>query len=85
MKPSSFSSILKKDGSAVDAAIAALFCEGIAMPQSMGLGGGFLMTVYIKDKKIIDTLDARETAPSKAFKDMFDGNATLAQSGNINN
>jgi gamma-glutamyltranspeptidase/glutathione hydrolase/leukotriene-C4 hydrolase len=30
----------------VDAALAALFCNGVYNSQSMGLGGGFLMTVY---------------------------------------
>lgn len=49
-----------KGGSAVDVAIATLFCEGVAMPQSMGLGGGFLMTVYTKSTGKVETLDARE-------------------------
>lgn len=30
----------------MDAAIATLFCEGISCAQCMGLGGGFLATVY---------------------------------------
>ncbi len=38
-------SILEAGGTAVDAAVAALFCNGAYNPQSMGLGGGFLMTV----------------------------------------
>lgn len=40
--------ILLKNGTAVDAALAALFCGGVVNPQSMGLGGGFFMTVYIR-------------------------------------
>lgn len=64
-------SILNKGGSAVDAAIAALFCEGVSMPQSMGLGGGFLMTIYVKETGEVKSLNARETAPLGATQDMF--------------
>lgn len=65
----------------MDAAIATLFCEGIAMPQSMGLGGGFLMTIYIRETKTAITLDAREVAPLSATEDMYGGNASLASKG----
>ncbi|KRT82785.1 hypothetical protein AMK59_4302, partial [Oryctes borbonicus] len=60
-------SILQKGGSAVDAAIAASFCEGVAMPQSTGLGGGFVMTVYKKSTNIIRTLNAREVCEGVAM------------------
>lgn len=63
--------ILRKGGSAADAAIGALFCEGIACPQSMGLGGGFLLTIFIKSTNKAETLNARETAPAAATRDMF--------------
>lgn len=75
-------SILLKGGSAVDAAVAALFCEGVAMPQSTGLGGGFFMTIYKKSTNIIRTLNAREVAPLAATEDMYGGNASLAAKGN---
>jgi gamma-glutamyltranspeptidase len=36
------------NGTAVDAALATLFCNGVVHSQSMGIGGGFLMTIFIK-------------------------------------
>ncbi|CAG9812860.1 unnamed protein product [Phaedon cochleariae] len=66
-------SILRKGGNAVDAAIAALFCEGVAMPECMGLGGGFLLTMYNKTTGEVWSLNAREAAPRLATEDMFVG------------
>ncbi|XP_071562218.1 glutathione hydrolase 1 proenzyme [Temnothorax nylanderi] len=75
--------ILSRNGSAVDAAIAALLCEGVASLHSMGLGGGFFMTIWDAKSKTADYLDARETAPMAATEDMFDGNAKLAMYGGL--
>ena len=38
--------MVKDGGSAVDSAIATMFCIGATMFQSAGIGGGHFMTVY---------------------------------------
>ncbi|XP_047488564.1 scoloptoxin SSD14-like isoform X2 [Penaeus chinensis] len=71
--------ILKRNGSAADAAVAGLFCVGVINTQSMGLGGGFLMTYYDHSTRKAYSLNARESAPMEAYEDMYDGNGELAQ------
>lgn len=63
--------ILQRGGSAVDSAIAATFCQGLTVPQSSGLGGGFIATIYIKETGVLETINSREVAPLAAFKDMY--------------
>lgn len=67
--------VLKDGGSAADAAIAALICEGVTCPQSTGLGGGFVLTIYTKATSQVETLIAKDAAPAAVTVDMF-GNAT---------
>ncbi|CAH0715406.1 unnamed protein product, partial [Brenthis ino] len=73
--------MLSINGSAVDAAIAAMFCNGLLNQQSMGLGGGFFMTVYIKEEEKAYTVIAREKAPAAATEDMFHGSYDKASKG----
>lgn len=40
-------------------------------PQSSGLGGGLLMTIYIKNRNLVECMDAREVAPEQATEKMF--------------
>lgn len=63
--------VLKKGGSAVDAAIASSFCIGVINMHSAGIGGGGFMLVYNKNAGTAETLDYREAAPKDATQDMF--------------
>lgn len=58
-----------------------MFCNGIVNMQSMGLGGGFLMTIYTRENKEAITLNARETAPMNATADMFDKDPEKSKRG----
>ena len=75
--------ILKVGGTAVDSAVATMLCNGALHPQSSGVGGGFVMTVYKKDTASPDILVARERAPLAASEDMYHGNQSLASKVNI--
>lgn len=75
--------ILKKNGSAVDAAVAASFCLGLYSMHSAGIGGGGLMLVYQRDTKTMESYDYRETAPGKSREDMFAGESQKSRSGGL--
>lgn len=68
-----FRSILERNGSAVDAALAALICNGLVNMQSLGLGGGFMMTIYERSTRRALVLNARDRAPLAANATMFHG------------
>ena len=58
--------VLKKGGSAVDAAIAVQAVLGLVEPQSSGLGGGAFMLHYDAKANKVVAFDGRETAPAAA-------------------
>ena len=62
--------ILNVNGSAVDAAIAAMFCLGVVSMHSSGIGGGGVMLVYDQPIKKATVIDFRETAPATADRDI---------------
>uniref|UniRef100_A0A914Y871 Gamma-glutamyltranspeptidase n=1 Tax=Panagrolaimus superbus TaxID=310955 RepID=A0A914Y871_9BILA len=66
--------ILLAGGNAVDSMIASFFCIGVVNPQSSGLGGGFLMTLYNASTQRCISIDAREMAPRTANTTMFKSN-----------
>ena len=68
-------------GNAIDAAIATTICIGAVNPQSAGIGGGFLMTLYDPVSRTARCLNAREVAPIAATENMFGGNAKISQKG----
>lgn len=66
-----------------------LLCEGVVLPQAIGLGGGFIATVYNKEKGTVESLVAREMAPATSHPYMFvnisslNGAATIAVPGEL--
>lgn len=79
-----FRNIFEKNGSAIDATIAAMFCNGVVTMQSMGLGGGFLMTIYNRSERKAYFLNAREKAPLAARDEIYKKSANISQHGNSN-
>jgi gamma-glutamyltranspeptidase/glutathione hydrolase len=63
--------VLRRGGSAIDAAVAVQMMLGVAEPQSSGLGGGGFLLYYDAKARSITVYDGRETAPAGATPTMF--------------
>jgi gamma-glutamyltranspeptidase/glutathione hydrolase len=63
--------ILKRGGSAVDAAVAVQAVLSLVEPQSSGVGGGAFMTYYDGRTRKLIVYDGREVAPAQAVSTMF--------------
>ena len=79
--------ILKKGGNAFDAVVATQLALAVVYPGAGNIGGGGFLVGRFKEGKTF-TLDYRETAPSKAGRDMYldeNGNAQtmLSQNGHL--
>ncbi len=61
--------MLRKGGSAIDAAIAAQMVLGLVEPQSSGIGGGAFLLHF--DGQHTQAFDGRETAPAQADATLF--------------
>lgn len=69
--------IMKSGGNAVDAAIAVQFALAVVYPRAGNIGGGGFMIIR-ESNGISHALDFRETAPAKAYPQMY-----LDENGNI--
>jgi gamma-glutamyltranspeptidase/glutathione hydrolase len=63
--------MLRKHGSAVDAAIAAQMVLTLVEPESSGIGGGAFLMLWDPKTKRMTSFDGRETAPASATPTMF--------------
>lgn len=63
--------ILKRGGSAADAALAVQAMLSLVEPQSSGIGGGGFITYYDGATRRISIYDGREVAPAQATPGMF--------------
>ena len=63
--------VLRRGGSALDAAVAVQATLGLVEPQSSGLGGGAFLTWYDPRTRRVTAYDGRETAPTGASRTMF--------------
>ncbi len=62
--------ILRQGGNAVDAAVAVGLALAVVHPEAGNIGGGGFMVIRMHSGGV-ETLDYRETAPSRASRDMY--------------
>lgn len=68
--------VLKRGGSAIDAAVAVQAALSLLEPQSSGIGGGAFLLYYDARSREVTAYDGRETAPAAA-----DGNLLIEADG----
>jgi gamma-glutamyltranspeptidase / glutathione hydrolase len=62
--------ILRNGGNAIDAAVAMGFVLAVTYPSAGNLGGGSFILIHMADGRSA-AIDARETAPAAAYRDMY--------------
>ncbi|PJG48015.1 gamma-glutamyltransferase [Sphingobium sp. LB126] len=65
--------ILRKGGSATDAAIAMMLTLNVVEPHNSGIGGGGFLMHHDGETGVLESIDGRETAPAAARPDRFMG------------
>ena len=63
--------VLRRGGSALDAAIAVQMVLGLVEPESSGIGGGAFLLYWSEKEQKLRSYDGRETAPAAATPDRF--------------
>ncbi|MGW0895135.1 gamma-glutamyltransferase [Saccharopolyspora sp. NPDC002578] len=63
--------VLRRGGTAADAAVAVAAALGVTEPYSAGVGGGGYFVHYDAETGEVSTIDGRETAPAAAHPEMF--------------
>ena len=63
--------VLRRGGTAADAAVATAAALGVTEPYSAGVGGGGYFVHYDSATGEVETIDGRETAPASAREDLF--------------
>jgi gamma-glutamyltranspeptidase/glutathione hydrolase len=63
--------VLKRGGSALDAAVAVQMVLGLVEPESSGIGGGAFLLHWSDREKKLRSYDGREIAPAAAHRGLF--------------
>ena len=58
-----------------------MLCLGVTNPQSSGIGGGFILTMYNRTTQKCHVIDARETAPGMSTQNMFRNDSAASKYG----
>ncbi|HKY82344.1 MAG TPA: gamma-glutamyltransferase family protein, partial [Sphingobium sp.] len=63
--------MLRRGGSATDAAIAMMLALNVVEPHNSGIGGGGFLMHHDGETGVLESIDGRETAPAAARPDRF--------------